>query len=67
LHAREGWRSGGAKPDLAESSCAAVGIRCGAPSRYTGTLYMTEDNTVIDGMDIVGNVVVDADNITIKN
>jgi Right handed beta helix region len=36
-------------------------------TRYAGTLHVTTNGTVIEGLDIEGQVVVDADNVTIRN
>jgi Ca2+-binding RTX toxin-like protein len=34
---------------------------------YTGTLHVTTNGAVIEGLDIKGQIVVDADNVTIRN
>ncbi|HWK68769.1 MAG TPA: hypothetical protein VNS34_27910 [Rhizobiaceae bacterium] len=48
---------------------APTGVPAGTPveKRFTGTLKITADNTVIDGWEITGNIVVEAKNVTIKN
>ncbi|NVP56830.1 right-handed parallel beta-helix repeat-containing protein [Mycoplana rhizolycopersici] len=34
---------------------------------YAGTLYISDDGTVVEGLEITGSVVVDAKNVTIRN
>lgn len=36
-------------------------------TRYEGTLRITTDNQVVDGMEVVGDIVIEANNVTIKN
>ncbi|WP_222857289.1 hypothetical protein [Rhizobium herbae] len=36
-------------------------------TKYNGTLHITEDNAVISNMDITGDIVIDADNVTLNN
>jgi Ca2+-binding RTX toxin-like protein len=45
-----------------------TGVAAGAAlTAYNGTLRVTNDNAVIQNMVITGNVVIDADNVTMKN
>lgn len=62
--------------DLSASASAASGFPDGsntgvpagtALTSYSGTLHVTQDNAVISNMLITGNVIIDADNVTLKN
>ncbi|MGO4838193.1 hypothetical protein AB4144_38710 [Rhizobiaceae sp. 2RAB30] len=51
------------------SDLPKAGVPSGAAAlqSHSGTLTITEDDTVIDGWDITGNVIVKAVNVSIKN
>lgn len=36
-------------------------------TRYEGTLHITTDNQVVEGLEVIGNVVIEASNVTVKN
>ena len=55
--------SSGGYPD-ASNTGVPLGTQTTA---YSGTLHITQDNTVISNMVITGDVVIDADNVTLKN
>jgi hypothetical protein len=38
-----------------------------ALARYVGTLHVTTDNTVISNLEVFGDIVIDATNVTVKN
>ncbi|MBB5537023.1 hypothetical protein [Rhizobium giardinii] len=45
-----------------------TGVTSGATlTKYNGTLHITEDNAVISNMDITGDIVIDAKNVTLSN
>ncbi|GGC05484.1 hypothetical protein [Cellulomonas carbonis] len=44
-----------------------TGVPAGTTLRPSGSLTITQDGTVVDGLDITGCVVVDADDVTIRN
>lgn len=70
-------RCPGITPDVQGNPARPTSVsdlpRAGVPAgtailqRHDGTLTITDDDTVIDGWDITGNVIVKADNVTIKN
>ncbi|MBP1862315.1 calcium-binding protein [Rhizobium herbae] len=45
-----------------------TGLKAGvALTKYNGTLHITQDNAVISNMDITGDVIIDAKNVTMSN
>lgn len=76
-------RSGGTKPVASRSSASkpsssprapsttpkvtGVGVQKSKLKAYAGDLWIREDGTVIDGLDVQGVIVVRASNVTIRN
>ncbi len=45
-----------------------TGVTAGATlTKYNGTLHITEDNAVISNMEVTGDIVIDAKNVTLSN
>ncbi len=45
-----------------------TGVTSGATlTKYNGTLHITEDNAVISNMEVTGDIVIDAKNVTLSN
>ena len=45
-----------------------TGVKAGvAMTKYTGSLHITEDNAVISNMEVTGDIIIDAKNVTLSN
>jgi hypothetical protein len=61
---------GGSASEVPSSfpNAATTGVPSGRSLKvHNGTLKVTKSNTVVDGLDVRGDIDVDADNVTIKN
>lgn len=45
-----------------------TGVKAGVPmTKYTGSLHITTDNAVISNMEVTGDIIIDAKNVTLSN